>query len=82
MFRQELPYPFRDCGSPLLLRYLGIEAGVNHYALAQNVGTSVAMLEQYYGHTTNVGMVEELTKAKTKRVANADKDGGGLGRKK
>lgn len=34
-----------------------IEAGVNHYALAQNMGTSVAMLEQYYGHTTNVGMV-------------------------
>lgn len=49
---------------------------MNHYALAQNMGTSVAMLEQYYGHTTNVGMVEELTKPKTKRVANADRDGG------
>lgn len=34
------------------------------------------MLEQYYGHSTNVGMVEELTKLKTMRVANADKDGG------
>jgi hypothetical protein len=32
------------------------------------MGTSVAMLEQYYGHTTNVGMVEELTKPKIKRV--------------
>lgn len=29
------------------------------------MGTSVAMLEQYYGHTTNVGMVEELAKPKT-----------------
>ncbi|MBC2663489.1 tyrosine-type recombinase/integrase [Novosphingobium flavum] len=53
-----------------------IEAGVNHYALAQNMGTSVAMLEQYYGHTTNVGMVEELTKPKTKRVAKASEEGG------
>lgn len=34
------------------------------------------MVNQYYGHTTNVGMVEELTKLKTKRAANADKDGG------
>jgi len=49
---------------------------VNPYALAQNMGTSVAMLEQYYGHTTNVDMVERLTKPKTKRVANADKDDG------
>jgi integrase len=53
-----------------------LEAGVNHYVLAQNMGTSVAMLERYYGHTTNVGMVEELTKPKIKRVANALKDGG------
>lgn len=49
-----------------------IEAGVNHWPLARNMGRSAAMLEQYYGHTTNVGMVEELTKLKTKRVANAD----------
>jgi len=31
-----------------------LQEGVNHYALARNMGTSVAMLEQYYGHTSNV----------------------------
>lgn len=39
-----------------------LQEGVNQYALARNMGTSVAMLEDYYGHTTNVGMVGELTK--------------------
>lgn len=53
-----------------------IEAGVNHYALAKNMGTSVAMLERFYGHTTNIGMADELTKPKTKRVANSRKDSG------
>jgi integrase len=48
-----------------------LEAGVNHYTLAKNMGTSVAMLEEYYGHTTNVGMVDELTKPKSKRTANS-----------
>lgn len=46
-----------------------LEAGVNHYTLAKNMGTSVAMLEEYYGHTTNVGMVDELTKPKSRRAA-------------
>lgn len=40
--------------------------GVNHYALARNMGTSVAMLEQYYGHTSNVVAADELTKRKPK----------------
>jgi integrase len=40
--------------------------GVNHYALAKNMGTSVAMLEQFYGHTTNVMAADELTKRKRK----------------
>jgi integrase len=53
-----------------------IEAGVNHYVLAKNMGTSVAMLEGFYGHTTNVGMVDELTKPRAKRVAKSGKDGG------
>ncbi len=53
-----------------------LEAGVNHYVLAQNMGTSVAMLERFYGHTTNVGLVKELTKPKGKRVT---KNGGGTG---
>ena len=51
-----------------------IEAGVNHYALAQNMGTSVGMIERFYGHTTNVGMVDELTKPK-RRAAKATKTG-------
>lgn len=42
-----------------------LHQGVNHYALARNMGTSVAMLEQYYGHTSNVMAAEELTKRKT-----------------
>lgn len=39
-----------------------LQQGVNQYVLARNMGTSVAMLEDFYGHTTNVGMVGELTK--------------------
>ncbi|MEO0418789.1 MAG: tyrosine-type recombinase/integrase [Pseudomonadota bacterium] len=38
--------------------------GTNHYALAQNMGTSVSMLEKHYGHTTNVSAAEELTKSR------------------
>lgn len=41
-----------------------LHEGVNHYALARNMGTSVAMLERYYGHTSNVTAAEELTKRK------------------
>ena len=40
--------------------------GTNHYALAQNMGTSVSMLEKHYGHTTNVSAAEELTKSRTR----------------
>ena len=41
-----------------------LQEGVNHYALAQNMGTSVSMLEQHYGHTTNVSAADELTKTR------------------
>ena len=41
-----------------------LHEGVNHYALARNMGTSVAMLERYYGHTSNVTAANELTKRK------------------
>jgi integrase len=41
--------------------------GVNHYVLARNMGTSVKMLEQHYGHTSNRAMADELTKHKEKR---------------
>jgi integrase len=43
-----------------------LHQGVNHYALARNMGTSVAMLEQYYGHTSNVTAADELTKRKVR----------------
>ena len=47
-----------------------LQEGVNHYVLARNMGTSVKMLEQYYGHTSNRAMADELTKSKAKtRVA-------------
>lgn len=38
--------------------------GVNQYMLARNMGTSVTMLEQYYGHTSNVLSAGELTKVR------------------
>lgn len=43
-----------------------LHQGVNHYALARNMGTSVAMLERYYGHTSNVTAADELTKRKVR----------------
>lgn len=43
-----------------------LHEGVNHYVLSRNMGTSVKMLENYYGHTSNVTMSDELTKTKTK----------------
>lgn len=39
-----------------------LHEGVNHYTLSRNMGTSVQMLEEYYGHTSNLTMSEELTK--------------------
>jgi integrase len=45
-----------------------IEAGVNHYILAKNMGTSVAMIEKFYGHSTNVAMADELAKPKKATV--------------
>jgi integrase len=41
-----------------------LHEGVNQYALARNMGTSVQMLETFYGHTTNRAMATELTKNK------------------
>ena len=39
-----------------------LQEGVNHYVLARNMGTSVKMLENFYGHTSNRAMASELTK--------------------
>jgi integrase len=44
-----------------------LQEGVNHYVLARNMGTSVKMLEQYYGHTSNRAMADELTKNKSRK---------------
>jgi hypothetical protein len=44
-----------------------LHEGVNQYALAGNMGTSVQMLEIFYGHTTNRTMATELTKNKGKQ---------------
>lgn len=41
-----------------------LQEGTNHYALAQNMGTSVSMLEKHYGHTTNISAADELTKTR------------------
>jgi integrase len=44
-----------------------LQEGVNHYVLARNMGTSVKMLEQHYGHTSNRAMADELTKHKDRK---------------
>jgi len=41
--------------------------GVNQYALARNMGTSVQMLESFNGRTTNRTMATELTKSNGKQ---------------
>jgi len=49
-----------------------LNAGVQEYHLAQNMGTSVAMLEQHYGHTANVANVRELTKGRKLGASGLD----------
>jgi hypothetical protein len=44
-----------------------LQEGVNHYVLARNMGTSVKMLENFYGHTSDRAMADELTKMKVKK---------------
>ena len=39
-----------------------LQEGVHQFVLAKNMGTSVAMLEKHYGHTSNVASAAELTK--------------------
>lgn len=53
-----------------------LQEGVNHYALAKNMGTSVAMLEQFYGHTSNVAAADELTKRKDRSTRSAKQSSG------
>ena len=46
---------------------------VNHYVLSRNMGTSVKMLEDYYGHTSNITMSDELTKSRTRKSTGTTK---------
>ena len=39
-----------------------IQEGVHQFILAKNMGTSTAMLEKHYGHTSNIASAAELTK--------------------
>jgi integrase len=45
-----------------------LHAGTDAYTLAQNMGTSVKMLEAFYGHTSNRAMASELTKTRRRRA--------------
>lgn len=47
-----------------------LHEGVNHYILSRNMGTSVKMLEDYYGHTSNITMSDELTKTRERTVGS------------
>jgi integrase len=42
-----------------------LHEGVNHFTLARNMGTSVKMLESFYGHTSNRAMASEPTKTRS-----------------
>ena len=50
-----------------------LHEGVNHYVLSRNMGTSVKMLEDYYGHTSNIMMSDELTKSRTRKSTGITK---------
>lgn len=48
-----------------------LQHGVQVYTLAKNMGTSVAMIEQFYGHTTNIQSADELTKRVRRQASGA-----------
>lgn len=43
--------------------------GVSVYALARNMGTSVAMIERFYGQTRTPEQATELTKMRNDRIS-------------
>jgi integrase len=45
-----------------------LREGTHHFHLAQNMGTSVKMLEEYYGHVVSRDVAEELTKTRSRRT--------------
>ena len=40
-----------------------LQEGVHQFILARNMGTSTAMLEKHYGHTSNVASAAEMAKS-------------------
>jgi len=50
---------------------LRLYEGVNHYALAQNMGTSVEMIEKHYGHTSTVAQAGELMKTQQRKSGSS-----------
>lgn len=45
-----------------------LREGTHHFHLAQNMGTSVKMLEEYYGHVRSRDVADELTKTSKQRT--------------
>lgn len=52
-----------------------LHEGVNQYVLARNMGTSVAMLEQFYGHTSNIISADELMKTSYRKATKSKENG-------
>ena len=50
-----------------------LREGTHHFHLAQNMGTSVKMLEEYYGHVRSRDVAEELTKMSSRSKTNRRK---------
>jgi integrase len=50
-----------------------LREGTHHFHLAQNMGTSVKMLEEYYGHVRSRDVAEELTKMSSRSKTNRQK---------
>ena len=67
--RKRVPYSLRHTYATMR-----IAQGVNAYQLASNMGTSIDMLEQYYGkkRTTDPRNVSEITKYRTRSKRQTD----------
>ena len=49
---------------------ISLQEGVHQFVLAKNMGTSVAMLEKHYGHTSSIASAAELTKGSRLKEEN------------
>jgi integrase len=50
-----------------------LREGTHHFHLAQNMGTSVKMLEEFYGHVRSRDVAEELTKSRHQSKTRPEK---------